>query len=270
MILYYAGLASAPENVCEFAFENIPDLRVLVSYAYPNHLQQAIKHGFKKIFLDCGAYTAMTKGIRIDVHEYIQFCKDLPKEVEVIAGLDVIGDGEKTRRNWDIMRDAGVDAIPIYHWGVEPAFLEYYASQTDFIAIGGITGSIRGAALPFLSPIFLKYPNHRFHGFGINAPEVVMAFPFYSSDATTWRAGSRFGDIMLPSGKRFKAGRKIASIDHLQVREEIKELTGLNIDDEDFHPAELDKYNMKVLYDLLVTQHNKINFSDRVEQQYIF
>ena len=51
------------------------------------------------LFLDSGAYSAWSKGVTIDIDEYISFIKKNIKYITVYANLDVIGDPEATYRN---------------------------------------------------------------------------------------------------------------------------------------------------------------------------
>lgn len=269
MKLYFAGLVESSEDIRQFVIENIPELRVLISYFYTK-VDKAIERGFKHIFLDCGAYSAWTKGIEINLEDYTKYCQNLPPEVEVIAALDVIGDDWASLRNWEYMREKGVNALPTYHFGDDPEVLKVYAENADYVALGGTVGRVKTVIAEFLKPIFSKYPNHRFHGFGIGSPLILKEFPFFSADATTWNVGSRFGQLLLEDGSRIPAGKKLFRVDDLRIREEIKAELNLQIDDDEFRSDTLDKENLLALHQLLAIDHGQIDFSSYNYQPSLF
>ena len=69
------------------------------------------------LFLDSGAFSAMTQGVKIDIYEYIDFIKEHEDVLEVYANLDVIGSAEGTWKNQMIMEEAGLKPLPVFHYG---------------------------------------------------------------------------------------------------------------------------------------------------------
>jgi len=268
MRLYYAGLTESSEEIQKFALENIPNLRVLVSY-FSTTVEVAIKKGFQKIFLDCGAYSAWTKGIKINLEEYTDYCKDLSGKVDVVAALDVIGDGWASLRNWEYMKMRGIDAIPTFHFGDELEILDIYSKNADYIAIGGTVGIPRKHVAEFSSLVFSKYPSHKFHGFGIQSIQLLSGLPFYSADATTWQVGSRFGEVILNSGKRFKAGKKFQLQDP-RIQSEIQNYLKIEIENGEVDSNLLSCRNILTLYQILVIEHNKKDFSEFYSHSLLF
>ena len=49
-----------------------------------------------KLFIDCGAYTAFTQGVTIDIDNYVQYINDIIEQVDIFASLDIIGGGDVT------------------------------------------------------------------------------------------------------------------------------------------------------------------------------
>lgn len=142
--------------------------------------------------LDCGAYSAMNEGMTVDIHAYIDFCKQLREHAkpptEVFA-LDVIGDWRATERNYDIMLAAGVPCVPTFHRGSPIAQLRYLASTTGKIAFGGIAGwRGKGRAEYVQRMLGVVWPK-RVHGFGITAEDVLFSCPLHSADSTSWVVG---------------------------------------------------------------------------------
>jgi len=116
--------------------------RFLVSYFY--QLKNDVISGIYKlvpdaeIFLDSGAYSAFTLNEKINLDEYIEFCKANKDRVAHIASLDDIKDAEKTKQNYDKMTKAGLKVIPTYHIYEPYSYLDYYIKKSDYIAIGGL------------------------------------------------------------------------------------------------------------------------------------
>lgn len=165
------------------------------------------------IFLDSGAFSAWTQGVEIDIQEYIKFIKEHEDILEVYANLDVIGlDGsqpnritaEKTLENQKIMEKAGLSPLPCFHFGEPFEFLQYYVENYDYLALG-IAGNVGNKLVPWLDECFSNYicgengmPKIKVHGFAITALNVMLRYPFYSVDSTSWVMTSRMGSIYVP------------------------------------------------------------------------
>jgi hypothetical protein len=105
---------------------------ILNSFAYLKGFLKSRNTAFyRNWMLDSGAYTAWTKGIHIDLAEYIAVCKKLraedPTLAEIIA-LDVIGSGKGSLKNSLAMKAAGVEAMPVFHIGDDWGILKEYAA----------------------------------------------------------------------------------------------------------------------------------------------
>jgi hypothetical protein len=164
-----------------------------------------------KIFLDSGAYTAHKMGITINIQDYIHFIKEKGDLFDAYANLDIIDfngysasrlTAERTLENQKIMEEAGLHPLPCFHYGEPFEFLKYYVSNYDYLCLGSLRGSKQ---IPFLNKCFSKYicdtsgkPRVKVHGFGISSIEVILAYPFYSVDSTTWSIAGRFGSIFVP------------------------------------------------------------------------
>jgi len=157
------------------------------------------------IFLDSGAYSAHTKGITIDIQEYIKFIKENKEHLTVYANLDVIGDADATLANQKIMEEAGLHPMPTFHAGEDIKHLESYLDQKyDYIALGGMVGATSNKLLPFLDSCFKVIcdkkgmPRTKIHGFGMTSFRLLRRYPWYSVDSTSWIMTSRMGSILIP------------------------------------------------------------------------
>lgn len=168
------------------------------------------------LFLDSGAFSAFTQGIKIDIQKYITFIKKYEKFIHVYANLDVIGDAKATWKNQMIMEDAGLHPLPVFHTSREdPKWLQRYLNRGyDYIALGGMAaGETRGQLTKLLDPLFSKYlcgvdgmPVIKVHGFGLTSLKLMFRYPWYSVDSTTWVIAGRLGSVFIP---RMRDGKYI-------------------------------------------------------------
>ena len=262
MILYLAAVAGF-KRLHPFILENCPNIGVLCTYASPKEFYSLVESGFKNIMLDSGAYTVSKKGITIDIANYAQFIKDNREKITVCVNLDVIGNPEKSYENWQYLRTNGADIVmPVYHLGEDVKWLDLYCKQRDFVGIGGIAGKVTDWKLyfPFLRRITDRYPNHKFHAFGLNSYRALRMVNVYSCDATTWLNGGKYAKAQAHGGE-------------LNLRQEPEnsliweELAEWGVEYKDFiqntHDyKQINKFNIKFLYDLL-SNHTRIEVSEQ-------
>lgn len=158
------------------------------------------------LFLDSGAFSAWSKGAEIDIQEYIKFIKEFEDVITVYANLDVIGCPIGTWRNQMIMEDAGLHPIPVYHYKEDPKWLERYMKRNyDYIALGGLVTSDRAQMFNWMDRTFADYltdkdgmPIVKVHGFGLTSLKLMLRYPWYSVDSTSWVMTGRMGSIYVP------------------------------------------------------------------------
>lgn len=169
------------------------------------------KKGSKKklsLFLDSGAFSAFTKGVHIPIDQYIQFIKDNKPYLEYYSVLDEIGNAEKTLQNQLIMEKAGLKPVPCYHYNEPFKYLQYYMERNDFVALGGMVPIPTPSLRIWLDHVFSNYicdkdgmPKCKVHGFGMTSHELMIRYPWYSVDSTSWVLMGRFGAIAVPKMK---------------------------------------------------------------------
>lgn len=164
------------------------------------------------LFLDSGAFSAWTQKTTIDIQEYILFIKKHEKVITIYANLDVIGDAEATWKNQQIMEKAGLSPVPVYHMREPISYLEKYLKY-PYIALGGLVKAGNQLLIPWLDQIWQDYltdekgvPKTKVHGFGLTSLVLMLRYPWYSVDSTSWVVTGRVGSIYVP---KFKAGKWI-------------------------------------------------------------
>lgn len=161
-----------------------------------------------KIFLDSGAFSAYSQGIKINIEEYISFIKIHKKHLAHYANLDVIGDPDATLKNQKTMESAGLNPIPCFHYGEPLKYLFYYLKQYDYIALGGMVPISTRDLRRWLDKIFCNYicdklgiPKVKVHGFGLTSFSLMKRYPWYSVDSTSWVLTGRMGSVYVPKWK---------------------------------------------------------------------
>lgn len=270
MRLYLASVG--PKSLAHWVVKNYPEIGALCTFATPGSFKKMVEYGFNHIFLDSGAFSVDKSGAKIDIDTYIDFIKSevLPSGKDVvIASLDVIADktGQQSLANWEYMRSKGINALPAYHVGEPIEILDYYVANAEYVALGGMAGDIVNwkRLVPAMDKIFQRHPDAKFHIFGINDFRIVQRFPFFSCDAVTWKCGTMYGSVITPYGT-WDVGRKDGNGLEVSSSALDKWLLTHNIsypfpDDFDFN--ELNKINIKVIYESLVLQ-DKITSSSHV------
>jgi hypothetical protein len=237
MRTYLAGLPGAPENSSAMRMLWRKSNKL---FSYFHCLEGERERGIflmskeKKsektnLFLDSGAFSAWTQGVEIDIRDYIEFIKEHQEVLELYANLDVIGLGgkqpnkltaEKTLENQKIMEEAGLNPLPCFHFGEPFEYLQYYVDNYDYLALG-VAGNTGSKLIPWLDECFGNYicgedgmPKIKIHGFAITSLRVMLRYPFYSVDSTSWVMTSRMGSIYVP---RYRGGQWIYDEDSWKV-----------------------------------------------------
>mgnify|MGYP003110595691 FL=1 len=119
----------------------MPILNILVAYPYCteqllNSLK--VKNIEIRFLLDCGAFTAFFTGKKIELDDYCKFVETCDPKPWRYFSLDVIGNPEKTAKNFEIMLKRGFKPVPIYTPGEDKQAIDYFYSKSDVVGFGGI------------------------------------------------------------------------------------------------------------------------------------
>lgn len=171
------------------------------------------------LMLDSGAFTMWNRGINLDCGDYIKWLLDHRDLLYSYVVLDIIPgaygrkpteeerivSAEGSYRNQQLMRDAGLSPIPVFHQHEDFKYLEKYLRDGEPY-IGAATNkstSVEDQA-DWLDNVFTALtdskgkPFVKLHGFGITRPSLVMRYPWFSTDSTTWTLTPSFGQLWVP------------------------------------------------------------------------
>lgn len=167
-----------------------------------------------QVFLDSGAFSAMTQGVTIDIGAYCDYIirnDDFILKVDginVASVLDHIGTGwqaaEATWKNQQEMEARGAKPLPCFHFGEPVEFLDFYAQNYPYITLGGLVGKSAKVIEAWLDSLWERLvdsdgrPITRVHGFGLTSLPLMMRYPFYSVDSSTWVQWASRGLVLEP------------------------------------------------------------------------
>ena len=196
--------------------DTIPNTLESYHYVHTPRLVNALRNNKSEVFLDSGAFSAFTLGTEINIDDYCTYCQvndDIIKKddgVLMASVLDGIGDAQKTLDHQAYMEKKGVRPLPCFHFGEDPAYLEYYIERYEYITIGGMVGRSGVALRNWLDNIWQNYlvdgsgrPRLKVHAFGITSVDIMGRYPWYSVDSSTWAQAGAFGDVVVEGLGRF-------------------------------------------------------------------
>jgi hypothetical protein len=187
-----------------------------------NHLETAAMSAAKpliKVMLDSGAYSAWTHGKTINLRDYIKFIREVEPCLRTYVNLDMIpgslgrsrtwedaeGSAAKSYRNWQMMKDAGLKPLPVFHQGEDFRWLEKMLKDgEDYIGISTAKNQRRSVQQQWLDIFFatvtdeLGRPLIKVHGFGSAHVDWLRRYPFYSVDTAGWLKAAAYGKLYVP------------------------------------------------------------------------
>lgn len=276
--LYFAGSTTIEkclnyfsENKCCRLFSQYNDRKGIAKYIEnPNH---------GKLFVDSGAYTAYTKGVEIDVDEYIEFINSITTHVTIFAQVDkipgqygkpktkedIVQAPEISWKNYLYMRDKVLEPdklLPVFHRREAWKHLDRILSWIDdkgrhipYIALAPTTDSTSGEKIEWLHQCYERIENSdnpavKTHLFGVSNSNIVKLFPCTSSDSTTWIKSGIYGELLRPyDAKTVHSDKLLNTDDSMLLKEVIHSLDLLNMTKQDLLNNSYDRllYNIHVL-----------------------
>jgi hypothetical protein len=251
------------------AVENLPHILESWHYVGKQQYVDAMRADKAGIFLDSGAFSAFTLGVKLEVNDYCEYIhrnQDILRREDGIvmaSVLDGIGDPLQTWRNQLEMEARGVRPLPCFHAGEDERYLEWYVQNYEYITLGGMVGSSSKQLCIWLDRIWDRYltdgsgrPRLKVHGFGITAIPIMERYPWHSCDSSSWIQTAAFGGIVTPdwgplsvstkSPSRHDAGQHATTLSEIE-----KELVFRYLEENGFTYARLSEvYESRAAFNL--------------------
>ena len=170
-----------------------------------------------RLLLDSGAYSALTQKQSIDLDKYIAYIEEHHDLIWRCVNLDVIPSDrhnaavvEKAAtasyKNFERMKTAGLQPIPVFHVGEDYRWLERMLADGErYIGLGGMARLKQNVRRIWLDKIFSMltdedgHPLVKIHGFGMTAFELLGRYPWWSVDSSTWALQAGYRRLMIPA-----------------------------------------------------------------------
>lgn len=220
MLIHMAGIYATE---AEDLIENLNVPRLLSYFNDKSTLKKKIAKGLMT-FLDSGAYTAYTKGAKIDIDEYIRFVNKNGDYLSVFCELDVVGGNgaEETWKNYLYMLERVISPkklLPVFHVGEDFSYLKRileYSPTVEYMGLGGMVGKPATILETWLDIVFdivkkSNNPDIKVHAFGMTSLRLLKLFPFYSCDSTAWIMCAANGSIFTKQGPLLVSDRSICT-----------------------------------------------------------
>lgn len=141
---------------------------------------------------------------------YGQYLQENQGKFEVAVNLDVIRNPELSWRMQQYLEERyKVKILPVYHQGSDPKWLKLYMDRYDYIGIGGLGQFVsRTQWVQYGDRTFgllcdkAGRPIWKTHGFALTSVDLMLRYPWYSCDSTSWLVGEKFGLVIVPREKQ--------------------------------------------------------------------
>lgn len=186
-----------------------------------------------KLIVDSSAYSAWTRGLEVNLDEYIEFINKIEDVVYWFAELDKIPGKfgeihtpeelaeapEFSWRNYLYMIEhvkCPKKILPIFHQGEDFKYLRQMlefrfpdGSHIEYIGISPDNGLSVSKKIPWYEEVWKiikasSNPNVLTHNFGMTTINIIEQYPSMSSDSTSWVRYGAFGSIIIVINGRAK------------------------------------------------------------------
>lgn len=217
-----------------YAVEHIPHILESWHYVGKQSFVDHMRANGAQIFLDSGAFSAFTLGVKLKVEDYVDYIQRNRDIIRVEDGclmasvLDGIGDANETWTNQMHMESLGVRPLPCFHFAPEDVpgrspepieALEWYAGRYEYITLGGMVGANTDQLRRWLEKVWEKVlldgagrAKIKVHGFGITSRPLMEEFDWYSCDSSSWIQSAAFGSIETPKWGPLSVSSKSPSL----------------------------------------------------------
>lgn len=179
-----------------------------------------------ELMMDCGAFSAWTKGHVVDLDAYIQFCHENLDVIDNVVALDVIPGrpgykdipfeereqaASQGYENYRYMVSKGLPrdrCIVVFHQGDHFHWLERLRDEgVPYIGLSPANDRSTPEKMAWLDECMYYatdskgMPLMKWHGFAVTSVPLMKRFPWYSVDSATWVMFAAYGTIIVPKMK---------------------------------------------------------------------
>jgi hypothetical protein len=227
MLIY---LAIIPHDVVGPILNDMKFPQILTSFAHSKALNM-LDYQPTEMTLDSGAFTAWNIGQKVDVQAYADWALERSISAPNVrcVNLDVIP-GEKGRTstraerlqgmqdsvaNADFLRAQGLNVMEVFHqdepWEYLDLLLERLPSKESVLCISPRNDVHNQVKLEWHRQVLAYLVNKvgkdnlpRTHGLAVTSKSILLEFPYFSADSSSFAAPLRYGRVMDTDGKMIR------------------------------------------------------------------
>tara|TARA_R110000868_G_scaffold324004_1_gene584913 strand:+ start:3538 stop:4476 length:939 start_codon:yes stop_codon:yes gene_type:complete len=179
----------------------------------------------QEMMLDSGAFTAWSKGKRVDLKHLISVYKNImsliPKHVQVwlinldvipgspgvTAGPEEIAQAIKTSdENFKILKEEFGDIVlPVFHQNESEERMFEVAEMADYICVSPRNDLPEWTRVNWSNYVHRKLPGKKCHGLAATGGTMLKQVPWYSVDSATWLYTAVMGRVNFNDNGRLTA-----------------------------------------------------------------
>lgn len=217
MLVYFA-CSPSKKHIKLLAEENVKN--VLFSYHFikrPDELMRLLDgYAPEHMIIDSGAFSVWSKGGKVDIDAYAQFCVDMQKRLPNIdlniVNLDVLpgiwgfvpsqeqidASAEEGWKNMLYLESKGLKVIHVFHQHEKFEVLDRLVEHSDYIGISPANDVSEKEKLAWTNQVYARIKDKvRTHGFAVTSHRQLYKYPFYSADSSSWVTPARYGRIPI-------------------------------------------------------------------------
>lgn len=149
-----------------------------------------------------------TKAFYKYVDKYAAFVKKHKDAIDYYATVDVIYNPELSWKSLKYLeQEHGLSPVPVIHCKTDLRWLDKHLDAGyKYIGIGGLgQESTRFTYTQWSDKVFdricsnkARLPEVKIHGFAMTSIELILRYPWYSTDSASWSKAAGFGSVMIP------------------------------------------------------------------------
>jgi hypothetical protein len=170
-----------------------------------------------------GDQFVMTPAFQEYVDAYARFVIEHEQHLDHYATVDAIYNPEISYAVFKYLQDEhDLRPVPVIHAGTELHWIERYLSEGEaYLGLGGLgQGSTKSNYYRWADSVFdllcpesnNRRPLVKTHGFAMTSHELLLRYPWYSVDSTSWVKVAAFGSLLVPTPL------KVGSIDYVKSK----------------------------------------------------
>ena len=206
MTVYLAGTSAMKKTP-----EKLKGVNVLESFFYIKPWQAEMRNQYKRLILDSGAFTFMSKKANdVDFEtytkQYAKFVNDYDIELFFELDIDSVVPWQRYLDLRKMLEDlTGKDPIPVFHKKRGKEWFQNAVREHSYVAVGGIvTGEIKRSEFRTLGWFINEAHKNKckIHGLGFTTMKWLSVLKWDSVDSTTWTNGTRYGEVQWFTGRK--------------------------------------------------------------------